>query len=184
MTIFKPVEGMAVAFFVGLRHACSVMAGKSVGQGNRQAAHDDARRFTVSMFLISVVVGLALIASRTLVLKLFDVSAVEYAYTFAIMLIYGLEIPIRNIPYVLIVGIFRASGDTRIGVLFDVLGVWVIAIPITLLTVFVWKLPLPLCYFIMLISEDLLKAVLCIFRFRSGKWFHPITEFGRATLEK
>ena len=184
MTIFKSVEGMAFAFFVGLCHACSVMVGKSVGQGNRQAAHDDARRFTVSMFLISVVVGLALIASRTLVLKLFDVSAVEYAYTFAIMLIYGLEIPIRNIPYVLIVGIFRASGDTRIGVLFDVLGVWVIAIPITLLTVFVWKLPLPLCYFIMLISEDLLKAVLCIFRFRSGKWFHPITEFGRATLEK
>ncbi len=182
--IFKSVEGMAFSFFVGLCHACSVMVGKSVGQGNREAAQQDARRFATSMFFVSIVVGLALIACRPLILQLFNVTPVVYDYTFTIMLIYGLEIAIRNIPYVLIVGIFRAGGDTKIGLIYDVLGVWIIALPVTYLTLFVFKLPPPLCYFIMLISEDLLKSLLCLWRFKSGKWFRPVTEFGQAALEK
>ena len=74
LTIFRTVENLAFVFFVGLCHACSVLIGKRIGAGDFARARLDARRFTVLMTAMSVTVGLALIALRTPLLSLFNVS--------------------------------------------------------------------------------------------------------------
>ena len=64
MTIFKTFSELAFAFYVGLGGACVIMVGKSIGQGKIRRGVADARRFSVLVPLMGLIVGLAMIAAR------------------------------------------------------------------------------------------------------------------------
>lgn len=184
LTIFRTVENLAFVFFVGLCHACSVLIGKRIGAGDFDRARLDARRFTVLMTVLSVTVGLALIALRTPILSLFNVSDAVRGLTRSIILLYGLEIGLRNIPYITIVGVFRAGGDTRIGVILDTVCVWCIALPLTFLCGMVLHLPFIAVYLVMLLSEDAVKTFFALRYFLRDRWIHPVTEEGMRAAGK
>ena len=45
-----------------------------------------------------------------------------------------------------------------------------------------FKLPFPVVYALMLMSEDYVKTWLCIRHFKSWRWLMPVTEEGRTAL--
>lgn len=176
-TIFASVEGLAFAFFVGLCHASAVLVGKKVGAGDFKEAYQDGCRFTALMPVVSLAVGLLMIAVRPLILLPFgNVEAGTLATASLILLIYGLEIPLRNIPYITIVGVFRSGGDTKCGLLYDLGCLWAIALPVTYIGCFMMEIPLTTVFLIMLLAEDLVKSGLCIRRLLSKKWICPVTD--------
>jgi putative MATE family efflux protein len=186
VTIYRTVEGIAFAFFIGLCSACCVMVGKSIGAGHPDEAYTDARRFTIMIPLISIVVGIAIILLRAQVTGLFNLSGSITQTTVnsanGILFVYGAELFMRNIPYILIVGVFRSGGDTVTGMKYDLLLVWCVALPLTIISAFVLKLPFIAVFAVMLISEDTLKVILCLLRFKSKKWIRPLTDEGRAAV--
>ena len=182
LTIFRTVEFIAFAFFVGLCHASSVMIGKDVGAGRLREAVANARRFGLVVPLLAVAVGLSMVLLRAPIISLFNLTD-EVRYTAMVLLvIYGLEMPLRNIPYINIVGIFRSGGDTRTGMFYDILCVWGIALPLTAVLGLVVKVPFLWVVALMLISEDVVKTWLCLRHFRSQKWIRPVTDEGRLAL--
>ena len=52
----------------------------------------------------------------------------------------------------------------------------------TFLAAYVFHLPFPVVYAVMLISEDYIKTWLCFRHFRSWKWLMPVTQEGREAL--
>ena len=175
-TIFSSIEGLAFAFFVGLCHASAVLIGKKVGAGDFKEAYRDACRFTTIMPLLSMAVGFVLILIRPIILMPFsNVEAETLATASTILLIYSLEIGLRNIPYITIVGVFRSGGDTKCGLLYDLGCLWAIALPVTWLGAYVIKAPLNMVFLVMLLAEDLIKSTLCIRRLLSKKWIRPVT---------
>lgn len=91
-----------------------------------------------------------------------------------LLLIYGIEVGMRNIPYISVVGIFRAGGDTKTGMLYDAPILYGFALPLTAVCGLVLKLDFVIVYIIMLLSEDIIKNVLCIRRVLSRKWIMPV----------
>lgn len=175
-TIFVSVEGLMFAFFVGLCHACAVMTGKRVGAGEYEEAYRDGCRYTVLIPLISAVIGFAMIFLRPVLLLPFgnvDQATRDVAST--LLLIYSLEIALRNIPYITIVGTFRSGGDTKCGLLYDLGCLWGITLPVTWIGVNVLDIPLTVVFLIMLLAEDVIKSTLCIRRLLSKKWIRPVT---------
>ena len=85
----------------------------------------------------------------------------------------------RNIPYIMIVGIFRSGGDTIMGMKLDLFSQWALSIPATFLAAFVFDLPFIAVFAIMYIFEDYLKSFLCLRHFFSERWIQPVTEEGR-----
>ena len=129
------------------------------------------------MPVVSLAVGLLMIAVRPLILLPFgNVEAGTLATASLILLIYGLEIPLRNIPYITIVGVFRSGGDTKCGLLYDLGCLWAIALPVTYIGCFMMEIPLTTVFLIMLLAEDLVKSGLCIRRLLSKKWICPVTD--------
>ena len=90
----------------------------------------------------------------------------------------------RNIPYIMIVGIFRSGGDTTTGMRLDLFSQWLLSIPATFLAAFVLKLPFVVVYAIMYLFEDYVKSFLCLRHFLSDRWIHPVTEEGKQGYEK
>ncbi len=186
VTILRTFTDISFVFFVGLCSACCVIVGKSIGAGKIQKSYDDARRFAVLVPLLSLAIGSIMMIFRYRFVSLFNLSSNLTDATInmaaGIMLVAGGELVIRNIPYIQIVGVFRSGGDTVTGVKYDLLCLWLISLPLTYIAAFVLKLPFVAVYAVMLLAEDVLKALLCVRRFRSKKWIMPVTDEGRQAL--
>nr|MBQ4318950.1 MATE family efflux transporter [Clostridia bacterium] len=187
VTIHKTVEGICFVFFVGLCNACCVMVGKSIGAGDNETAKADGRRFMVIVPLVSFAVGMIFISLRPGIIYLFNIQGGLTEQTISsamgIMMIYGLWICFRNVPYISIVGIFRAGGDTLTGMKYDLLCQWCLSIPLTFISAFVLDLPFTVVFFIAYAAEDVIKVFLCIRRFASYKWIMPLTSSNNTQTE-
>lgn len=179
VTILRTIEGIAFVFFVGLCSASSVIVGKKIGCGEIEEAKADALRFAVIIPSLGVLVGAAVIALRPAIMAMYTMSGniteLTVATAMGIFLVYGLELGMRQVPYILIVGVFRAGGDTATGMKYDILNVWCVALPMTALAAFVFKWPFVAVFATMLICEDTFKTFLCIRHFAQMKWIKPLT---------
>lgn len=75
---------------------------------------------------------------------------------------------------VLIAAILRCGGDTRYGMLLDTITMWGWAVPIGLVTAFVFKLP-PLIVYAFMCTDEMVKFPFALRRYRSMKWLNNIT---------
>ncbi|MBQ7929658.1 MAG: hypothetical protein IJ334_01375, partial [Clostridia bacterium] len=187
VTILRTFESIAFAFFVGLCNACCVMVGKSVGAGKIERAWQDALRFTVLIPAVSIVVGWAIILFRGPLVSIVNlsgnISESVLLTAQSLLMVYALEIPLRNSPYIQIVGVFRSGGDTATGVFYDLSCLWGLSIPATLIAAFVLELPFVAVFAVMYLCEDVVKVILCLRHFRSAKWLLPVTPEGKSGLE-
>jgi putative MATE family efflux protein len=184
--IYKTVEGVAFIFFVGLCNACCVLVGKAIGAGYINEGFKTGVKFTVLMVSFSVIVGTGLILLRDPIINMFNYTGNMSEFTKtavkAILLVYGIEVIIRNIPYVLIVGVFRAGGDTKTGMKYDIMCLWFFSLPMTWLAAFVFRLPFVAVFILMLLCEDVPKVTMCIYHFVKKKWVKPLTEQGNRSV--
>jgi len=188
VTILRTFENIAFAFFVGLCNASCVMIGKSVGAGKIERALEDSKRFTILIPFLGLVLGWIFIIFRAPLVSIFNLSGNISDNVLltaqSLMIVYSLEMPIRNFPYIQIVGVYRSGGDTTTGVFYDLICLWGISLPATLLTSFVFKLPFVAVFAIMYLTEDIIKSLLCLKHFKSAKWLRPVTPEGQIELQK
>jgi len=175
LTVFRTVENIVFVFFVGICNASNILVGMKIGAGDIEEGKSYAKRFLLLAPLMGVVLGALLIPLRAPVLSLFDISPAAHYTAMMLLLFYAIDIGLRNIPYFLVVGIFRAGGDTRIGLIVDIVTMYGLVLPLVALCGLVWKLPFLLTYIIMLAADDFSKMLLYIPRFISMKWIQPVT---------
>ena len=137
--------------------------------------------------LMGLVVGLTMIAARHPLVSLFamgdNLSATTISTAYAVTIFCSLEYCFRNISYVQVVGVFRSGGDTLTGMIFDLASLWVVAIPLALLSARVLHLSFLGVVILAYLGEDIPKSILCLIHFKSMRWLKPVTEEGRAGLK-
>lgn len=176
-TIFSSIEQIAFVFFVGICHACSIMTGKTIGEGDENGAYKLAKKFVIMTPIIGVITGTALAFARNPLLSLLNIET-QAAFNLAssLILLYCLWLPFRNIPYTLIVGTFRAGGDTKIGIVCDLVSLYLIGVPVVAYLGLIAKVDFVYLILAMYLGEDIPKILISIFRFKSKKWIRNLTD--------
>ncbi len=176
-TIFSSIEQIAFVFFVGVCHACSIMTGKTIGEGNSGGAYKLAKKFVIMTPIVGIVTGTVLIFIRNPLLSLLEIET-QGAFDIAskLVLIYSLWLPIRNIPYTLIVGTFRAGGDTKAGIFYDCISLYMLGVPVVAILGLIVKVDFEYLLVAMYLCEDIPKSLMSIYRFRSKKWIKNLTD--------
>ena len=184
-TIFNSFDQVLFSFFVGICSACSIMLGKSVGAGKSEEAYHMGKRFIGLIIAMGLGIGASFLALRYPLLGLMPIETEQVRQTAArIMAVYALWLPIRNIPYICIVGIFRAGGDTRTGMYLDISALFLISIPTVYVLGFYTDIAFPALVAAMYIAEDSLKVTLCLIHFFRRRWIRKITVDKPAALAK
>ncbi|MEA4823753.1 MAG: MATE family efflux transporter [Clostridiaceae bacterium] len=176
LTIFRTIENLGFVFFIGICNACAVLVGKNIGAGRIDEAKKVSGAFMLLVPLAGITVGLLLVILSSPILSLFNVSPYVRRTAHLLLYFYAADIGIRNIPYISVCGIFRAGGDTKIGVKYDIGCLYGFSLPLVILSAFVLQLPFLAVYIIMLLAEDLPKSFLCIRRFLTYTWIKPVTD--------
>ena len=73
-----------------------------------------------------------------------------------------------------IAGIFCAGGDSKFGFICDTITMWVIVVPIGLISAFVLKLPVVTVYILMNIDE-IIKLPAVYIHYKKYKWLKDLT---------
>ncbi len=186
VTILRTFENIAFVFYIGINNACAVMVGNDIGAGNIKRGVKDAKRFLLISPISCFVIGAIILLFREPLVGIFNmggnITGTTLAAAIGILTVYAIELPARNISFITIVGIFRSGGDTKTGVKYDLITLWGVSVPLTLIAAFWLKLPFVIVFLCSYVFEDYLKTVLCIRYFFTNKWIRPVTESGKKAL--
>lgn len=175
LTAFRTIENIGFVFFVGVCNACNILVGKHIGAGDVEGGKRLSRQFFRLVPFLGAFVGGMVILLRAPILTLFDISALARETAMGLMLLYGIEVSVRNIPYIAVVGVFRGGGDTRIGLIGDVSAQYLCILPALYLCGLVFKLPFLTSYLIMLLVDDVVKLAIYVPYYLSNRWIKPVT---------
>ena len=176
LTVERTIEGLVFVFFVGLCNACNILVGKAIGAGDHEKGILYSRRFMVLTPIIGILAGLLIVALRYPLVGLFDLSETAKQTARTLLVIFAIDAAVRYIPYVEVVGIFRAGGDTRMGLITDFVCHYAFITPAVILAGLVWKLPFITTYIIMLAVDDISKLIITIPYYRTMRWIKPIAQ--------
>ncbi len=75
---------------------------------------------------------------------------------------------------VLIASLFRCGGDSKYGMILDIICMWGFAVPLGLISAFVFKWP-PLIVYVCMCMDEFAKMPFAIHHYKSGGWIKNIT---------
>lgn len=110
---------------------------------------------------------------RSLYVGLFKVDANVAAIGGFLLLAFAILAPVKVQNMILGGGIIRSGGRTKYIMIIDLLGTWLVGVPLGLFTGLYLKLPIVWVYFI-LSQEELVRYIITVFMFRSRKWMNTI----------
>ena len=158
----------------GISSAAAIMLGKELGENQPEKARKDAGSLTRATLIYSVIAGILLFAATPWIPSLAKVSETSAGYMKVMLYM--------NIPYqagmlvntILIASVLRCGSDTRYGMVLDISTMWGWAVPVGLLTAFVFRFP-PLVVYAFMCTDEFVKLPFAVHRYKSGKWLTNIT---------
>ena len=167
------IEEIAFVLFIGLGNASAIMIGNKIGENEIELAFEYARRFLIIVVSIAIFLGIIILLLRPQIIGLYEVSREVAENVNKLLIIFALGLWLRSINFILFVGVLRAGGDTRFAMFMEIFSVWAIGVPAALIGGFVLHLPVYGVYLLVL-SEEIVKAFIITKRYRSRKWMHNL----------
>ncbi|WP_313342649.1 MATE family efflux transporter [Sedimentibacter sp.] len=159
--------------FFGLGNASAVMIGNELGKNNLDNAFDYSQKFVKITLFLSVIFASLLFVSRGFIIKYFNLEPITSEFLNKTLVVYSLYFTPKMFTYLFICGILRAGGDTKFCMIVDIISIWFIGVPLSFISVLLFKLPIH--YVIAIVfSEELIKAIVVINRYRSKKWLNNL----------
>nr|WP_325252479.1 MATE family efflux transporter [uncultured Oscillibacter sp.] len=181
--IMGNIEKFSTVACYGISGASAVIVGKRIGEG---ASREKVYEVSWCMLLLTVMIGLMVSLSLAVLLPtvfipwlypLFHLEGLSLEIAATMCVVFIIMMPTKAFDITNISGVLRAGGDVRVSAVIDVGSVWLVALPITVLSALVFEAPVALvCLGIQ--AEGLSKVPLGIWRLRSRKWINDVTREG------
>ena len=173
MSLTGSLQGLTIGALSGIAQAAGILVGKRLGEGQYDQAYQESKKLCVYWFIGSILFSVTIMALKTPYVHLFNVSDDVRAIGLALLTAFAVLMPIKVLNMILGGGIIRSGGRTKYIMMIDMLGTWLIGVPIALVTGLVFKFPIVWVYF-MLSQEEVVRFIISIFMFRSRKWMNTI----------
>ncbi|EUB33142.1 MATE family efflux transporter [Fusobacterium sp. CM1] len=173
-SITSVVRQLAMVFAFGLANTAAIMVGKEIGKKDFHTAEIYSKKLLLYSFLSSLLGVALLLIAKPFIIKKFSLNIeVENYLNFTLNILFY-YIPLQSISAVLIVGVFRAGGDTKFALIADILPLWCGSVLISTFAAFYVNLPTKVIY-LLIMSDEIIKQPLIIWRYRSKKWINNVT---------
>lgn len=159
----------------GTASACAVLIGNTVGEGDMDKLKRYTKQLQIVFLFIGVCTGIALFLIKDYVLLLYNVS--DETLNIARTLMMVLSVTVIGTAYQMssLTGIVRAGGATRFVLINDIIFVWAIVIPLSLISAFVIGAPTWIV-FLCLKCDQVLKCAVAVVKVNRFDWVKKLTK--------
>lgn len=169
-TIFQLVT---VAIYASAS-ATAVLIGKTIGEGYTDKIKAYAKTLQILYVLLGLCTGAILFILKDYVLGFYTISIEAKELALQFMTVLSITVVGSAYQMPALTGIVRSGGDTKFVLYNDLIFMWLIVLPFSFLSAFVFNLS-PLVTFIFLKSDQILKCFVAIVKVNRFKW---IRSFG------
>ena len=173
-SVAQVIRQLAMVVAFGLANATAIVIGKAIGENKYEAAKIYARRFLKLTLLFGACGSALILAIGPVVGSFLTLSGDAQGYLNMMMLVMSYFSLAQGYNTTMIVGIFRAGGDTKFGLFCDVGSLWCCSILFGYLCAFVFRLPVTVVYMV-LMSDEIIKIPLTTWRYKSKLWLRNVT---------
>jgi putative MATE family efflux protein len=171
--IAMTIERLTLVVLLGTAHGTAIVVGNYIGASENEEAIKFARGAILLGLISSLLLGLIMVVLANPVMTIYQISAATRGFARTLIQISGLVLFIKSGNIVLMIGVIRSGGDTRFGMLVEILTIWAIGVPLALLGAFVFRWPVYWVY-LLVQAEELIKLAIGMARFISGRWIHNL----------
>ncbi len=172
--IYMMINNLMYSTAIGLAIANSVVLGNLLGAGQIEKAKDYERKFTVFQTKIAIISAVVLVAISSVIPELFNYSDSIKLDAKYLLIVGAVFMPIKFYTMLHLMGTLRSGGDTKYAVMIDFLTMYLVGVPMAFISLNVFHMPLWLAQ-IMITLEEVLKAIWCFYRIKTGKWANNLT---------
>ena len=115
-----------------------------------------------------------LLLLRYPILSLYNVSEIVKNQAAILIIFTAISMPVKYANFTNLMGILRAGGDAHYVLALEVIPLWVIAVPLTVLGGLYWGVGALIVY-LLAQSEEFIKCIFGIQRFLTKKWIKNVT---------
>lgn len=170
VSIFSDIE---VVGLLGLSTACAVILGNELGAGNLEKAEKYSRYYLVLGLFAGCAISIITMIAAKPVAAMYNFSLEAEMMTVSTLMVLAVSLLWRADNNITIVGILRAGGDTKACALIDLLPMWLVSVPLVMLTGLGLHWPLWAVYLIQQ-SDEFIKLFISLARIRTKKWLRNL----------
>ena len=169
-TIFQVVSVMTY----GSANASSVVIGKTVGLGNLSTVKAYSKTLQIIYLIIGVATGAVLFLSQDLIIRLYTITPETEVLTRQFISILSITVIGTSYQVACLTGIVTGGGDTRFVLINDLIHQWLIVIPASFLSAFVFHAPIWVT-FLCLKSDQILKCFVAVVKVNRYRFIRVLT---------
>lgn len=173
-SVAQVARQLATVVSFGLSSATAIYLGKTIGERKFDHARAYAKRFIILSVVMGVIGGGLILIASPVVISFLSLSATARYYLKMMFYVMSYFVIAQAFNTTMVVGIFRSGGDTKFGLIMDVSTMWGCSILLGALAAFVLHWSVPAVY-VLLMSDELIKAPITLIRYRSFKWLKDVT---------
>ncbi len=158
----------------GISAAAAILLGKEIGSGDLKLARSDASSILKVSFIASVLQGIVLFIAMPYIPNLVKISDTAKNYLTVMLIISTVYQMGQIINTVLIASLFRCGGNSKYGLVLDIISMWGVAVPLGLISAFVLKLP-PIIVYAITCTDEFIKMPFAIHHYKKGNWINNLT---------
>ena len=173
--ITSVTQQLSTVVISGVSQAGAIVTGQTLGMGSREKTMQQGYQFFGLGIALGVLSGLFILAvSGPIVYSYKNLSEETLEIAEQLMLSISFIVVFHAINSIMTKGVLRGGGDTKVLMLADNIFLWILAIPLGIITGPVLRVPAFWVY-AALKSDQVVKTLWCAIRLRSGKWIKKIS---------
>ena len=173
-SITQITQQISTVVIQGVSQAGAIVTGQTLGEGDKEKAMNQGWLFLGLGIGLGIISALIITAISGPIISLYSVSEETIAIAKQLMLTISFIIIFQATNSIMTKGVLRGGGDTLMLVVFDNIFLWLIALPLGIAAGYFFKLP-AFGIYVFLKSDQIVKAVWCVLRLKSGKWIKKIS---------
>lgn len=158
----------------GAASASGIVIGRTIGEGNTERLRELVRTLEILFVGIGIVTGCLIFAAREPVLGLYHISREAEIFSRQFLCIIAVTTVGTSYQMACDSGIIRGGGDTSFSMKMNLISMWGIVVPCSVLAAFVWNLP-PAVVFFILKSDQLYKILPVKIHLNRWNWVRKVT---------
>lgn len=169
------VKNIIACVCFGIGTGSGILVGNELGSGNLETAKEYGRMLCKISLAAGAVSGFLILLSSPVVL-MFTTSLTEQAHAYLQIMLYICSYYMigKSINSTVVAGIFCAGGDTKFGLLCDIVTMWIIIVPLGSVAAFILHLPVLAVYFLLNLDE-FIKLPAVYRHYRQYRWVKNLT---------
>lgn len=173
--VYQTIQSFLSILFYGIASAAIIMVGEELGAGRMDVAQNYGKRMVRLSICLGVACGVLMFFGAELFARLFSLPVETTWQIIRTLRILALPFVAFCVNTVVITGVLRSGGDTKVPLMIETVLIWCCGIPLTFVACLVLKTPVYLAVLATYIWE-VPKLLILLRRMRRGSWIKDVTD--------